>query len=96
MRADGDAGRGHPARAPVPAGIVAILNLALPGLGHFFLGMWSRGATWFAGWLAIGAISDGHSLATVLLMLIAAFDALYWGLDHERRYKAARRDTDPV
>ena len=85
-RADGDAGWPE-----VPPGLAAILSFAVPGLGHMLLRLWSRAATWFAGWLLIAAITQtSHSGPMLALMLIAAIDAYLTG--RERHPTEAPRE----
>ena len=85
-RADGNAGWPE-----VPPGLAAILSFAVPGLGHLLLRLWSRAATWFAGWLLIAAITQtSHSGPMVALMLIAGIDAYLTG--RERRLTEERRE----
>ena len=75
----------------IPPGLAGILSFVAPGLGHFALRMWSRGAIWLTGWLVIGAASQAsHSAPMLALMLIAGLDGYLSGRDRDRQLKAAR------
>ena len=91
MRGERDGGPERAQSAPIPAGIVAVLSLAVPGLGHLLLRMWLRGGIWLAGWVVIAALSGGHSLSILILMLFAAGDALFWGIKREREHGSNTR-----
>lgn len=62
--------------AAPPALLVAALSFVAPGVGHFFIRSWLRGAIWLAGWLIVGAASGiAHGPAVLILMLVAGIDA---------------------
>lgn len=65
--------RAPAARVAFPA---ALLSFVVPGLGHFLIRAWGRGAIWFAGWLLVSALAGApHSPVVIALTLIVAVDA---------------------
>lgn len=62
--------------APRPAFLVAALSFVAPGVGHFLIRSWLRGAIWLAGWLIVASASGiPHGPAVLILMSVAALDA---------------------
>jgi hypothetical protein len=61
------------------SGLAGIFSYLVPGLGHVFIGAWSRAAVWFAGWLLVSQAGGGgvHPVV-VVLMFVAGLDALLY------------------
>jgi hypothetical protein len=77
--------------------VAAALSFLAPGLGHFLIRSWVRGAIWLTGWLIVGAASGvQHGPAVLLLMLVAAIDAYALALSHPIRGGTSRdRESNP-
>ncbi len=71
------AARPVPERPPADPRQVAMLaagiSFLFPGLGHFLVRAWARGAIWALGWLVVTIAGGG--VAVLLLMAISAVDA---------------------
>ena len=59
-----------PRHAPA---IAAGVSFLFPGLGHFLIGAWMRGAIWALGLFVVSA--SGGGIFVLVLMAIAAVDA---------------------